>query len=173
MYSAAMTDEKADLLVGVARALDGWSDTNNGVSFITLKGDDYDIWFYSAATKRVVPLVVIPGSRQLSSQISTDGKWVAYKSDETGAFEIWVQPFPTGSRVQVTRTGGRNPRWSADGQELFFDDDHQIFGMRVTSENPLSFSSPVALPVKGFVQAGSLRRQWDVTSDGRFLVLMR
>jgi hypothetical protein len=84
-----------------------------------------------------------------------------------------VQPFPTGSRVQATKTGGRNPRWSADGRELFFDDDHQILGMKVTSENPLTFSSPVALPVKGFVQAGSLRRQWDVTSDGRFLVLMR
>jgi hypothetical protein len=98
---------------------------------------------------------------------------VAYKSDETGVFEIWVQPFPSGPRVRVTRNGGRNPRWSTDGRELFFDDDHQIFAMAVTSENPLTFSAARALPVTGFVQAGSLRRQWDIASDGRFLIIAR
>jgi Tol biopolymer transport system component len=173
LYSAAMDADRADLLVDVARAPDGWSDANDGASFITLEGDDYDIWFYSATTKRVTPLVVIQGSRQLSSQISPDGKWVAYKSDETGAFEIWVQPFPSGPRVRVTRNGGRNPRWSADGRELFFDDDRQIFAMMVTSENPLTFSAARALLVTGFVQAGSLRRQWDVAADGRFLIIVR
>lgn len=156
-----------------ARAPDSWSSVHNGLSFITLNGGDYDIWFYSEADKNAIPLIVIEGSRQLSSQISPDGKWVAYKSDESGSFEIWVQPFPTGPRTRVTRTGGSNPLWSKDGRELFFDDDHRIYSVAVTTEPALAFGPPQPLPITGFVQAGSLRRQWDLMPDGRFLVMVR
>ena len=174
LYSAGTSQaQKADVLVDVARAPDGWSAAAGGTSFITLNGDDYDIWFHSAATKQVTPLVVISGSRQLSSQISPDGKWLAYKSDETGSFEIWVQPFPAGPRTRLTTAGGRNPRWSADGRELFFDDDFHINAMTIKTDGPLTFSTGQPLPIDGFVQAGSLRRQWDLTPDGRFVVMVR
>jgi eukaryotic-like serine/threonine-protein kinase len=156
-----------------ARAPDSSSSALNGLSFITLTGADYDIWFYSEADRKAIPLIVIEGSRQLSSQISPDGRWVAYKSDESGSFEIWVQPFPAGPRTRVTRSGGSNPLWSKDGRELFFDDDHRIYSVAVATEPTLSFGLPRALPITGFVQAGSLRRQWDLMPDGRFLVMVR
>lgn len=174
LYSADLDGPgSADRLVDVARAPDGWSAAADGASFITLNGSDYDIWFYSAKTRQVTPIVVIAGTRQLSSQISPDGKWIAYKSDETGSFEIWVQPFPTGTRTRVTTTGGRNPRWSPDSRTLFFDDDQRILMTRMTSEAPLAFDRPQPLPVKDFVQAGSLRRQWDLMPDNRFLIMTR
>ena len=54
-------------------------------------------------------------------QISPDGKWVAYKSNETGRWEVYVKPFPDGSsKWQVSKDGGSFPRWRGDGKELYF-----------------------------------------------------
>jgi Tol biopolymer transport system component len=161
------------MLVRPARAPESWSAARNGVSFIRLSGDDYDIWFYSATDGAVTPLVVIPGSRQLSSQISPDGRWLAYMSDEAGGFDIYVQPFPTGPRTRVTRTGGRDPHWSTDGRELFYDDGVRIFARSVSSGQELRFGEPQAVPVEGLIQGNSLRRLWDIGPDGRFLAMVR
>ena len=54
-------------------------------------------------------------------QFSPDGRWVAYASDETGRTEVYVQPFPaSGGKYQVSIDGGIQPRWRADGKELFY-----------------------------------------------------
>jgi serine/threonine-protein kinase len=55
------------------------------------------------------------------SEFSPDGRWVAYSSNESGTYEIYVRPFPAaGGRWQVSDGGGRFPRWSGDGSELFY-----------------------------------------------------
>jgi Tol biopolymer transport system component len=55
------------------------------------------------------------------AQISPDGKWVAYLSNETGRGEVYVKPFPTGSgKWRVSKEGGTFARWKADGSELYF-----------------------------------------------------
>ena len=54
-------------------------------------------------------------------QLSPDGKWLAYFSDESGKGEVYIRPFPTGSQVwKVSADGGREPRWRSDGKELHF-----------------------------------------------------
>jgi eukaryotic-like serine/threonine-protein kinase len=54
-------------------------------------------------------------------QFSPDVRWVAYDSTESGQREVWVQPFPpTGSKWQVSTTGGTSPKWRGDGKELFY-----------------------------------------------------
>jgi Tol biopolymer transport system component len=54
-------------------------------------------------------------------QVSPDGRWLAYSSNETGQPEVYVQPFPTGSgKRQVSTAGGWFPRWRGDGRELFY-----------------------------------------------------
>ena len=55
------------------------------------------------------------------AHFSSDGRWMSYMSDESGRFEIYVQPFPaTGPKWQISSAGGRYPRWSHDGRELFY-----------------------------------------------------
>ena len=55
------------------------------------------------------------------ARFSPDGRRLAYESDETGRFEIYVQAFPeSGSKLQLTTEGGVEPIWSPDGAELFF-----------------------------------------------------
>jgi Tol biopolymer transport system component len=60
-------------------------------------------------------------SNSSHAQISPDGKWVAYLSNETGRGEVYIKPFPTGSgKWRVSKEGGAFARWKADGSELYF-----------------------------------------------------
>ena len=68
-------------------------------------------------SRAVTPVIDLPGSAQHSSAVSPDGKWMAYASNETGRYEVWIEPLPrTGARHQVTRDGGSHPLWVADGR---------------------------------------------------------
>jgi serine/threonine protein kinase len=82
---------------------------------------DYDIWILPMFGERK-PYVFLraPGLQQHAS-ISPDGHWIAYESDESGRFEIYVQSFPTpGGKWQVTNEGGIQPQWRRDGRELYY-----------------------------------------------------
>ncbi len=70
-----------------------------------------------------VPLVA-SSFTELEPSISPDSRWLAYTSNESGANEVYVRPFPgaAGARWQVSTGGGAQPRWSPDGRELFFLD---------------------------------------------------
>ena len=58
---------------------------------------------------------------ELHPALSTDGRWLAYASDQSGRYEIYVQEFTTGAqRTLVSTQGGMQPRWRADGRELFY-----------------------------------------------------
>ncbi|HVH28315.1 MAG TPA: protein kinase [Vicinamibacterales bacterium] len=69
----------------------------------------------------IQPLVQTP-FQEVTGVLSPDDKWLAYGSDESGTFEIYVRPFPDvrAGRSQVSRGGGAQPVWSRDGRELFF-----------------------------------------------------
>ena len=74
-------------------------------------------------------------------QVSPDGKWIAYSSNETGRSEVYVRPFPQGSgRIQVSVNGGVMPRWRRDGRELSFM-NLVVLGSMMASEIRASGSS--------------------------------
>ena len=70
---------------------------------------------------RVALLIHTPAS-ELNAEISPDGRWLAYESDESGQREIYVRPFPQvdGSRSRVSNGGGTRPLWGRNGKELFY-----------------------------------------------------
>jgi Tol biopolymer transport system component len=155
------------------RAAEGWIAAGSHMRFLTLTGNgDYGISLLDMASRTVATFIDLPGSAQHSSAISPDGKWMAYASNETGRYEVWIEPFPpTGARYQVTRDGGSHPLWMPDGRSLYFDRDHQMFRLAVNTKDLSSRSEPTALPIKGFAQA-EYRRQFDLMPDGRqFLML--
>jgi serine/threonine-protein kinase len=69
----------------------------------------------------VEPLLATPADER-SGMVSPGGRWLAYESDRSGRFEVWVGPFPNVADRwwQVSTDGGRHPAWSHDGRELFF-----------------------------------------------------
>ena len=67
-----------------------------------------------------MPYVATPAN-EIQGQISPDGRWIAYASDETGRWEIYIQSFPEpGAKQTVSVAGGAQPQWRADGRELFY-----------------------------------------------------
>ena len=79
----------------------------------------FEIWIRTAdgKTRR---LLGGPG-RKRSGRFSPDGKWIAFVSDETGDYQVYVTAYPgPGATVTVSTKGGLSPIWSADGRELFF-----------------------------------------------------
>jgi hypothetical protein len=163
-----------ELIADDARAPESWSDAAGIVTFITLKGaGDYDIWAFSPADRKPRPLVEVPTSAQMSSRLSADGKWIAYEANETGVYEVYIEPLPrTGQRTRVTTRGGQRPVWSPDGGELFYDWQNTLYVVSVQTTPKVQIGTPSRLPITGFIQ-GFGRRLWDLTPDGkRFLVML-
>ena len=99
-----------------------WSPDGASIVFgVQDKKTKGDLWRLTLSDKKAAPLVNTP-SLETHAQISPDGKWIAYSSDEVGnRREIHVQPFPAGAgRWQVSDAGGDWPRWRKDGKELFY-----------------------------------------------------
>ena len=101
-----------ELIADTARAPESWSAAARLVSYITLTGaSDYDVWAFSPEDRSQRALLATPSTAQMSSRFSADGKWLAYQSNESGRYEIYVEPFPrTGARTQITDAGGERPR---------------------------------------------------------------
>lgn len=161
------------LYLADGRAVEGWYDGGR-LTFLTRAGDhDYGIWLLDTSTRKITRLVDVPGSAQHSSRISPDGRWVAYASDETGRYELWLEPVPTtGKRFQLTRSGGAHPQWSPDGSKLYYDQDGKLLRMDLTlSGDAPRGGEPQALPISGFVQGG-LRRQYDLMPDGNAFLML-
>jgi Tol biopolymer transport system component len=82
---------------------------------------EFDIWALPLyGDRKPTPLLATPFN-EVQAQLSPDGRWLAYTSDESGISEVYVQPFPSsGGKWQISSGGGRQPRWRHDGRELFF-----------------------------------------------------
>jgi Tol biopolymer transport system component/predicted Ser/Thr protein kinase len=130
-----------------------------------------DLWLLPLTGDRTPrPFVVTPALEQMG-QFSPDGRYVAYMSDESGRFEVYVAAFPgPGGRWQVSQGGGSEPRWSRDGKELFFfAPDNRLMAAQVKSDGA-SFEVGAIVPLF-HARAMGFSYRYDVGKDGkRFLV---
>jgi Tol biopolymer transport system component len=107
-------------------------------------------------------------------QVSGDGLWLAYLSDESGRYEVYVEPFgSSGERVRVSTEGGGQPKWRGDGKELFYVDPEGR--LRAVAVKASGDRLDLALPETLFagVITDSVRDHYAATRDGRrFLVVV-
>jgi serine/threonine-protein kinase len=116
--------------------------------------------------------------RMRNGELSPDGRWFAFESDNSGTWEIYLRSFETGgAQLQVTTGGGRQPHWSKNGRDLFFfGGDGAFMKAEASGVSGLRASSPVKILPAGYF-TGSLTgrfdgRQYDVSADGqRFLMI--
>jgi WD40 repeat protein len=138
----------------------------------------YDIWALPTSGEgKPFPVVQTPFNER-DAQFSPDGKWIAYQSNESGRFEIYIQPFPgSAGKELISTSGGGQPRWRRDGKELFYVGlDGQLMavsiqmgsdGRTVEAGRPVPlFPAHVGAPVPVLD-----RQQYIVSADGqRFLM---
>jgi serine/threonine-protein kinase len=119
------------------------------------------------------PLLQTPADERFP-ELSPDGRWLAYSSDETGRPELYVQPYDRpGRRVIITNNGAQDPAWSKSSDELFYREGQSMMSVRFTvTDDEFVPERPVMLFQRPFwLGAGtSVRATYDVGPDGRFLV---
>jgi Tol biopolymer transport system component/predicted Ser/Thr protein kinase len=107
------------------------------------------------------------------SQVSPDGRMIAFNSDESGRWEVYVARFPEFTdKRQVSSAGGMQPRWRRDGRELFYlSVDGTLMAVPMTASPAPAAGMPVAL-FRSALSPSPNVPQYDVTADGsRFFVL--
>jgi serine/threonine-protein kinase len=137
---------------------------------------DGDIWV--VGTEEGDPgeprLVVGGASSEAWPVFSPDGEWLAYASDQSGRWEVYVRSMPDGSaEYLVSPDGGTRPAWSRDGTELFYrtgrSDRSRMMALEVTTSPDFRYGPPVEL-FDGPFSGASPVRDYDVASDGRFVM---
>ena len=158
---------------------DDWSRDGRFLLYTELNGKtSYDLMVLplEGNDRKPVPLVNTTFVEGQGS-FSPDTRWFAYRSDESGRAEVYVQPFtppgsgaaPAAGKWQISRDGGTRPKWRADGKELIFRAPNGS-PMAVDITTSPAFQAGVPKPL--FTMPAGVGA-WDVTADGkRFLAAM-
>ena len=148
-----------------------WSRDGRTLAFQSLNPrTKWDLWILPLAGDRKATPFLRTEANETEARFSPDGKWMAFASDETGRNEVYVVSFPgPGGKWQVSTDGGSQPRWRADGQELYFlARDRKLMSVAITPGSALEGSVPRPLFETRSRYTGTA---YDVSPDGqRFLV---
>ena len=132
-----------------------------------------DVWILPLENGRK-PYPFVEGKfDETMGAFSPDGRWLAYTSDETGRFEVYVRPFPgPGGRWQISTDGGMEPRCPANGREIFFINNYQILAAPMEPGPTLRAGTPRVLFEGNFVRS-TWDVSYDVTADGERLLMLK
>jgi eukaryotic-like serine/threonine-protein kinase len=151
----------------------GWSPDQRQLVFYQIDPvTGLDLYALEVGTHAVRKLATDPGAQGFG-QVSPDGRWLAYESDESGTSQVFVRSFTDSTgKLQITTDGGNAPRWTKGGREIVYvtNSRQTIRAVPFTSGQPpapgadhLLFGFPFRMPDGA----------WDVTADGeRFIVLV-
>jgi dipeptidyl aminopeptidase/acylaminoacyl peptidase len=106
-----------------------------------------------------------------SAKFSPDGRWVTYASDESGQWEIYVQPFPgPGGKWMISSGGGQYPRWTWNGREIFYRSGEKVMAVHVETQPAFKAGTPrMWFPGQGYVGLGN----YDIAADGEHLLMLK
>ena len=155
------------------------SDVSTDGQYLVYEGeqeDGSDIWVARLTGDRQANVYAQTPTVETQGTLSPDVHWLAYSSDTSGRFEVYVQSFPVpGPRIQVSANGGHSARWRRDGKELvYLAPDGTLMAVSVRAAQPIEFSKPA--PLFQFFTALNQgipvqTPSYDVTADGqRFIV---
>jgi eukaryotic-like serine/threonine-protein kinase len=132
-----------------------------------------DIWVLRLGDRKAQPFLRTPFD-QGAPRFSPDGHWMAYGSNESGRWEVYVQPYPgPGGKWQISTEGGTEPVWNRNGRELFYrSGENKMTAVGITTQPSFSVGKPQLLFEGPYVLGGGAFPDYDVSPDGqRFLML--
>ena len=133
-----------------------------------------DIWSAADSGRGTATPLVQGPYYQLHARVSPDGRWLAYLSDESGRWEVYITGLPGAhGKWQISTNGGTQPVWSRDGRTLFYRDSQSLMRVAVEPAGPAPTSrSPIRLFEDTYVQVHPAFSDYDVSPDGsRFLMI--
>jgi Tol biopolymer transport system component len=132
-----------------------------------------DLWYRGLANDTTMKALVTTPFNEMGPRISPDGRWIAFASDESGAFQVYVTPLPgPGGRYQVSTEGGTAPVWSPDGRRLYYGSAGRLLSAT------LAFVPTFAVTARETIfEIGSslppAHANYDITRDGKRFVMLR
>ncbi len=182
--TSGVTDEQPLLVTPQDKAALDWTPDGRVLLYSTQDPKTAsDLWALPLIGERKPFPVVNTSFDEIAGQLSPDGRWLAYASNESGRYEIYLRPFPEpGGKWQISTTGGIQPRWRRDGQELFYvAPDTRLMAAPIrpaSAARTVETGTPVALfPTRLASSGGAIfatgfasRAQYAVAADGRFLM---
>jgi Tol biopolymer transport system component len=136
-----------------------------------------DLWLLSLEDGGPAKALLATEFNERNGEVSPDGRWLAYQSDESGEDEIYVRPFPNvnDGRYPISKGGGTRPLWGSDGSELFYlTPDGQLMVVSVQTNPNFTVGVAEVLFEEPYLggTAASAGRTYDISPDGqRFLMI--
>ena len=159
-----------------------WSPDGQLLAFVenTPTTGGIDIWVLrmgdlsasSGQVRKAQPFLRTPFTESAPC-FSPDGRWLGYVSDESGRYEIYVQPYPgPGGKWQVSTDGGTEPLWNRNGRELFYRSGDKMMAVDIATQPGFAASKPRMLFEGPYEPTPVTFPNYDVSPDGqRFLML--
>ncbi len=130
----------------------------------------------TAGVRQAEPLLQLPFASVMNGEISPNGLWLAYQSNESNQDEIYVRPFPAvgDGRWPVSTGGGIQPLWAQNGRELFYRQGDRVLSVPVETTTTFRAGTPTTVFERPYLSppVGLAGRTYDVSRDGqRFLMI--
>jgi dipeptidyl aminopeptidase/acylaminoacyl peptidase len=155
-------------------ASSSWSPDGQTIAFLENNPETgQDIWTVGVADRKARPFLKTKANES-APKFSPDGHWLAYTSDETGRWEVYVQPFPgPGGKWQISTDGGMEPVWNPDGQELFYRAGNRMMAVPVTLHTGFSSGKPMVLFEGPWLPTPLTFPNYDVSRDGQRFIMLK
>ncbi len=149
-----------------------WSPDGQLLAFTEDTAASRDIWVLRLSDRKPQPFLQTP-FRKTAPRFSPDGRWLAYASEESGRYEIYVQPYPgPGGKWQISAEGATEAVWNPNGRELFYRNGDKMMAVDVTTQPSFTAGKPKMLFEGRYVRTPRTFADYDVSPDGqRFLML--
>ncbi|MFY9529704.1 MAG: protein kinase [Candidatus Acidiferrales bacterium] len=150
-----------------------WSPDGQLLAFIEVNPTTgLDIWVLRLGDRKAQPFLRTRFN-ETSPRFSPDGRWLAYISDESGRYEIYVQPYPgPGGKWQISTEGGTEPVWNPNGRELFYRSGDKMMAVDIASQPSFAAGTPRMLFEGQYEPTPATTPNYDSPPDGqRFLML--
>jgi serine/threonine-protein kinase len=150
-----------------------WSPDGQLLAFIEVNPTTgYDIWMLRLSDRKALPFLRTPFNESVP-RFSPDGRWLAYISNESGRFEIYIQPYSgPGGKWQISTEGGKEPVWNPNGRELFYRSSNKMMAVDIATQPSFAAGKPRMLFAGQYEPTPFTNPNYDVSPDGqRFLML--
>jgi serine/threonine protein kinase/Tol biopolymer transport system component len=150
-----------------------WSPDGKLLAFLEVNPTTgYDIWVLRMDDRKAQLFLRTPFNESVP-RFSHDGRWLAYVSNESGRYEIYVQPYPgPGGKWQISTEGGTEPAWNPNGRELFYRSGDKMMAVDIATRPSFTVGKPQMLFEGPYMPTPLTNPNYDVSPDGqRFLML--
>jgi len=155
-------------------AANSWSSDGQLLAFVDPNPTTgWDIWVLRLSDHKAQPFLQT-AFNESAPRFSPDGHWLAYVSDESGHWEIYVQPYPgPGGKWQISADGGTEPVWNPNGRELFYRSGRKMMAVEIATRPGFAAGKPRVLFQGDYLPTPLQFPNYDVSPDGQLFLMFK